>query len=122
MMNSIASVRQSSYKRLVAQAVEYVKNHYHESDISIHKVCRQLHISAGYFSSIFKKEMNTTFVNFLLQVRMEAAQELLLTTDLKTFEIAERVGYTDPNYFSFCFRKKWGMSPKEYKNMARGVR
>ncbi|MGQ7280674.1 response regulator [Brevibacillus thermoruber] len=122
MMNSIASDRQSSYKRLVAQAVEYVKNHYHESDISIHKVCRQLHISAGYFSSIFKKEMNTTFVNFLLQVRMEAAQELLLTTDLKTFEIAERVGYADPNYFSFCFRKKWGMSPKEYKNMARGVR
>ncbi|MDU0328968.1 helix-turn-helix transcriptional regulator, partial [Paenibacillus sp. 3LSP] len=55
----------------------------------------------------------------IMGVRMDAAQDLLVTTDLKAFEIAERVGFADPNYFSFCFRKKFGISPKEYRIGAR---
>lgn len=119
-MNSIANERQSSYKHLVEKAIAYTKAHFHESDISINKVCSHLHISTGYFSSIFKKETKMTFVSYLMQIRMEAAKEYLRTTDLKAFEIAEKVGYSDPNYFSFSFRKMCGMSPKEYKNSARG--
>ncbi|MCZ8512740.1 response regulator [Paenibacillus filicis] len=115
-MTSIASGRQSSYKTLVDQAKEFTKNHYHETDISINKVCSHLHISPGYFSSIFKKEAKTTFVGYLLHIRMEAAKELLRTTDMKAFEIAEKVGYADPNYFSFSFRKHVGVSPKEYRS------
>lgn len=115
-MGRIASGRQTSYKRLVDQAVAYTHQNYHAVDISIHKVCAHLHISPGYFSGIFKKETKMSFVTYLLQLRMEKAKELLRTTDLKTFEIAEQVGYADPNYFSFCFRKHVGVSPKEYKN------
>ncbi|MCP3775105.1 response regulator [Paenibacillus sp. MZ04-78.2] len=117
-MNSIASQRQYTYKSLVEQAIDYTKRHYHETDISIQKVCGHLHISAGYFSSIFKKEAKMTFVNYLMHIRMEAAKELLRTTDLKAFEIAERVGYAEPNYFSFSFRKHVGVSPKEYRSAA----
>ncbi|MBT2293515.1 response regulator [Paenibacillus albidus] len=120
LMNSIALERQSSYKQLIDQAKEYIRSHYEESDISIGKVCQQLHISTGYFSSIFKKEMKMTFVSYLLQIRLEAAKELLRSTELKAFEIAEKIGFADPNYFSFCFRKKYGQSPKEYKNSSRG--
>lgn len=119
-MDSIALERQSSYKQLIDQAKEYIRDHYAEYDISIGKVCQHLHISTGYFSSIFKKELKMTFVSYLLQIRLEAAKELLRSTELKAFEIAERIGFTDPNYFSFCFRKKYGISPKEYKNSARG--
>ncbi|MFF2908196.1 response regulator [Paenibacillus sp. NPDC057934] len=119
-MDSIALERQSSYKQLIDQAKDYIRDHYEESDISIGKVCQHLHISTGYFSSIFKKEMKTTFVSYLLQIRLEAAKELLRSTELKAFEIAEKIGFADPNYFSFCFRKKYGFSPKEYKNSARG--
>ncbi|GAA0135459.1 hypothetical protein YSY43_22990 [Paenibacillus sp. YSY-4.3] len=115
---SIASERQSSYSQLVAEAKEYIQANFHDSDISINIVCRHLHISTGYFSNIFKREMKTTFVNYLLGVRMEAAQYLLRSTELKAFEIAERVGFSDANYFSFCFRKKFGISPKEYRNGA----
>jgi two-component system response regulator YesN len=115
-MGRIASGRQTSYKRLVDQAVAYTHQNYHAADISIHKVCAHLHISPGYFSGIFKKETKMSFVTYLLQLRMEKAKELLRTTDLKTFQIAEQVGYADPNYFSFCFRKHVGVSPKEYKN------
>lgn len=117
--HSIASDRQSSYNKLVDEAKDYILAHYGENDISIAKVCQHLHISTGYFSNIFKKETKTTFVNYLMGVRMDAAQDLLATTDLKAFEIAERVGFADPNYFSFCFRKKFGISPKEYRTGAR---
>ncbi|MCK8486982.1 response regulator [Paenibacillus sp. MBLB2552] len=117
--HSIASDRQSSYNKLVDEAKDYILAHYGENDISIAKVCQHLHISTGYFSNIFKKETKTTFVNYLMGVRMDAAQDLLATTDLKAFEIAERVGFADPNYFSFCFRKKYGISPKEYRTGAR---
>ncbi|UQZ85753.1 putative response regulatory protein [Paenibacillus konkukensis] len=119
LMSSIVSERQSSYKSLVDKAKAYALAHYHESDISINKVCSHLHISAGYFSGIFKKETRMTFVGYLLHIRMEAAKEMLRTTDLKTFEIAEKVGYSEPNYFSYSFRKYVGVSPKEYKNSSR---
>ncbi|WNS44562.1 response regulator [Paenibacillus sp. MMS20-IR301] len=120
LMDTIALERQSSYKQLVDQAKEYIRSHYEESDISIGRVCQHLHISTGYFSSIFKKETKMTFVSYLLQIRLEAAKEMLRATELKAFEIAERIGFADPNYFSFCFRKKYGQSPKEYKNSSRG--
>jgi two-component system response regulator YesN len=116
MMNRLASDRQYTYKTLVEQAKEFTLQHYADSDITIQKVCNHLHISAGYFSSIFKKETKMTFVNYLMHIRMEEAKSLLRTTDLKAFEIADKVGYTDPNYFSFSFRKQVGISPKEYRN------
>ena len=77
MMNHIATDRQYTYKSLVEMAKDYTKSHYHEGDITINKVCGHLHISAGYFSSIFKKETKMTFVNYLNHIRMEAAKELL---------------------------------------------
>jgi len=120
-MNHIAADRQYTYKNLVEMAKDYTKGHYHEGDITINKVCSHLHISAGYFSSIFKKETKMTFVNYLNHIRMEAAMELLRTTDMKALEIAEKVGYADANYFSFSFRKNVGVSPKEYRNSFRGV-
>ena len=116
MMNHIATDRQYTYKNLVEMAKDYTKSHYHEGDITINKVCGHLHISAGYFSSIFKKETKMTFVNYLNHIRMEEAKELLRSTDMKALEIAEKVGYADANYFSFSFRKNVGVSPKEYRN------
>ncbi|NOU64368.1 response regulator [Paenibacillus sp. LMG 31461] len=116
MMNHIVTDRQYSYKKLVGLAKEYTKNHYHEDDITINKVSSYLYISTGYFSSIFKKETKMTFVNYLSHIRIEAAKELLRTTDMKTFEIAEKVGYSDANYFSFSFRKNVGVSPRDYRN------
>jgi two-component system response regulator YesN len=120
MMSRIANDRQSAYRSLVEQAKSFTKANYSDSEISISRVCSHLHISAGYFSSIFKRETKLTYVNYLLHIRMEAAKELLLSTDLKTFEIAEKVGYADPNYFSFSFKKQVGVSPKDYRNRTRG--
>jgi len=119
LMSRIASDRQTSYRQLVEQAKAFTKEHFADSYITIARVCAHLHISAGYFSNIFKRETRMTYMSYLLQIRMEAAKELLRTTDLKTFEIAEKVGYADPNYFSFSFRKQFGESPKAYRAAAR---
>jgi two-component system, response regulator YesN len=115
-MNYIAQGRQDSYKLLVEEAKDYVKENYGNSDITINGVCNKLHISPTYFSFIFKKETKTTFINYLTNYRMESAKEHLRTTSLKTFEIADRVGYSEPNYFSYSFKKKFGVSPSEYRN------
>ncbi|MCA0756586.1 response regulator [Paenibacillus sp. N4] len=120
-MKHISSRRQHSYKDIVEKAIQYTKEHYADPDISIQRLCSHLHISTGYFSGVFKKEVKLTFVQYLMHIRMEAAKELLRATGLKAFEIAERVGFADPNYFSFCFKKQVGISPKEYRSRADAV-
>ena len=72
-------------------------------------------MSAAYFSTVFKKETGKTFINYLTDYRMEQAVDLLLTKDEKTYIIAEKVGYSDPNYFSYVFKKQFGMSPTKYR-------
>jgi len=112
----VSNDKKSASKLLVEKAKKYIQNHYHESDITINKVCKCLYISPAYFSSIFKKETKMTFMNYLLNVRMNAAKELLRIPDMKTNEIARKIGYSDANYFSYCFKKKFGISPTEYRN------
>lgn len=120
LMSRISEDRQASGHALVEEARRFTMEHYMDSELSTAKVCRHLHISPGYFSALFKRETNATYVQYLQNVRMEAAKELLLSTDLKAFEIAEKVGYADPNYFSFSFKKHVGLSPKDYRLRARG--
>lgn len=112
----IVKERQNSYKKIVQAAISYINENYKDSELSIDKLCKILYISPAYFSTIFKKETKHTFVNYLTHVRMEAAKELLRTTNLKTLEIARMVGYSEPNYFSYCFKKKFNISPSEYRN------
>lgn len=115
-MNFISNDRVDTFRIIVSKAEDYIKLNYHEKDMNINKICKYLHISPTYFSSIFKKETDKTFINYLTQIRMEAAKELLRTTNLKTFEIAEKVGYTEQNYFSYSFKKNFGISPSSYRN------
>ncbi|WP_459967577.1 response regulator [Paenibacillus sp. JCM 10914] len=116
----IVSTRQHTYKDIVAKAISYTRENYGQPELTLQKLCAHLHISAGYFSGVFKRETKMTYGQYVMQIRMEMAKELLRSSDLKAFEIAERVGYADPNYFSFCFKKQAGISPKEYRAQMRG--
>lgn len=115
-MGYISKERQDTCKALVNNAKEYLQEHYHDSEMTLEKVSNYLHISPTYFSAIFKKETRLTFINYLTLLRMDAAKMLLRTTSMKTFEIAESVGYSEPNYFSYCFKKNFNISPSEYRN------
>lgn len=111
----VSKDRQDTCRLIVKKATEYVEKFYDDSELTIDKMCKHLHISPTYFSSIFKRETKFTFINYLTHIRMEAAKELLRTTDCKSFEIAKRVGYSEPNYFSYCFKKNFNISPSEYR-------
>ncbi len=115
MQRQVLSERSDTTKSFVTRAIEYVKEHYADQELSIETICGYLNVSAAYFSTVFKKETGKTFINYLTDYRMEEALELLLTQNEKTYVIAEKVGYSDPNYFSYVFKKQFGMSPSKYK-------
>lgn len=95
-------------------AYEYIESHYGESSLSLQEVCRHLGVSTTRFSSAFKQTFGKTFMDVLIGIRMEKARELLAMTELKNYEIAEKVGFGDPHYFSIAFKKATGMTPTEY--------
>ena len=107
--------RRDSAARLTEQAKAYIEEHYKESDLSADSLCRCLNVSAAYFSTIFKREVGMSFVAYLTKIRLEHALELLRTTEDKTYIIASRVGYMEPNYFSYVFKKQYGISPSKYR-------
>ena len=107
--------RINSSMLLVEKAKQYIKENYNDYDISVEKLCSKLHVSPTYFSTIFKRETEMNFVNYLTTVRLEQAVKLLNTTDDKTYMIADKVGYPEANYFSYVFKKKFGVSPSKYR-------
>ncbi|BCZ48775.1 DNA-binding response regulator [Clostridium gelidum] len=111
----IKKERINSSMLLVEKAKQYVKDNYSDYDVSVEKLCAQLHVSPTYFSTIFKRETEMNFVNFLTTVRLEQAVKLLNTTDDKTYMIADKVGYPEANYFSYVFKRKFGVSPSKYR-------
>ena len=104
------------YGAVIAQAKEYIYEHYGESALSLNTVAAVCGFSPNHFSSIFSLHMGETFIGFLTRVRIERAKELLLTTDMRTADVAHRVGYQDPNYFRFLFKKQTGASLRGLKN------
>jgi two-component system response regulator YesN len=115
MQDMLAKERQDTTRSFVARAIDYVHESYGNQEITIKTVCQTLGVSAAYFSTVFKKETGKTFIGYLTDYRMERAVELLLHTNDKTYIIAEKVGYADPNYFSYAFKKQYGMSPSRYR-------
>ncbi|MCR4658140.1 MAG: response regulator [Lachnospiraceae bacterium] len=103
------------YGKILRDAVNYIDEHYSDEDISLNTLADYTNVSPNHFSSIFSQEMGITFIEYLINKRMEKAKELLMTTDKKSFEIAYAVGYKDPHYFSYTFKKTTGMTTKEYR-------
>ena len=104
------------YSDIIHKAKEIIAASYMTEDISLNSVAAQVGMSSSYFSCIFSKEAGKTFVECLTETRMARARELLVCSAMKTSEIGFEVGYKDPHYFSYLFKKTQGCSPKEYRN------
>jgi len=108
--------RIDSTKLLAQNAKRYIAENYSNAELSVETLCSFLHVSPAYFSTVFKRETAMSFVAYLTEVRLQQAINLLNTTADKTYIIAAKVGYIEPNYFSYVFKKKFGVSPSKYRS------
>ncbi|MFC4766267.1 helix-turn-helix domain-containing protein [Effusibacillus consociatus] len=99
---------------VIERALDFINENYNKS-ITLEQVAEEIKRSPYYFSHLFKKVMNMTFVEYLTHLRVKKAKELLLNDDLTVSEIAYIIGYQDPNYFSRVFKAISGESPKQWK-------
>lgn len=108
--------RSESTRSFVDKALDYIKEDYSEKNLSVEGMAEKLSVSGSYFQSVFKKETGKTFNNYLTDYRMKEAVRLLTETDDKNYVIAEKTGYSDANYFSYVFKKQFGVSPSVYRS------
>lgn len=106
------------YSDIIEIAKDQIRKTYISDEISLNTIAAEVGMSPSYFSSIFSKEMGKTFVEYLTEIRMDRAKELLMCSSMKTSEIGYEVGYKDPHYFSYIFKKTQNCTPKEFR--ARG--
>lgn len=106
------------YSDIIEIAKDQIRKTYMSDEISLNTIAAEVGMSPSYFSSIFSKEMGKTFVEYLTEIRMDRAKELLMCSSMKTSEIGYEVGYKDPQYFSYIFKKTQNCTPKEFR--ARG--
>lgn len=106
------------YSDIIEIAKDQIRKTYMSDEISLNTIAAEVGMSPSYFSSIFSKEMGKTFVEYLTEIRMDRAKELLMCSSMKTSEIGYEVGYKDPHYFSYIFKKTQNCTPKEFR--ARG--
>lgn len=106
------------YSDIIEIAKDQIRKTYMSDEISLNTIAAEVGMSPSYFSSIFSKEMGKTFVEYLTEIRMDRAKELLMCSSMKISEIGYEVGYKDPHYFSYIFKKTQNCTPKEFR--ARG--
>lgn len=106
------------YSDIIKIAKDQIRKTYMSDEISLDTIAAEVGMSPSYFSSIFSEEMGKTFVEYLTEIRMDRAKELLMCSSMKTSEIGYEVGYKDPHYFSYIFKKTQNCTPKEFR--ARG--
>lgn len=93
------------------KALEKIREEFADPDISLISVSAATGISPNYLSTLIKKKTGKSFIDYLTGQRMEAAENMIRSTDMRIREISERCGYNDRHYFSYCFKKYAGISP-----------
>lgn len=112
---SVSNIKTEKSSSIIQRAVTYINANF-ATNISLDDVSREVDVTPYYFSRLFKEEMGLNFIEYVTNLRMEKAKELLSSSNVLSMkEICREAGYTDPNYFSRMFKKHEGFSPTEYR-------
>lgn len=102
--------------RYVQSAIEYIEDHYPDSDFSLGALAESMSVSEGHISRLFKSETDISINNYLTKYRIKMAMDYLKDVQVKVYEVAEKVGYQDIAYFSNTFKKLVGKTPSDYQS------
>lgn len=112
------SVATNRYRDIVDSAVKYIEENYSDEELSLNQLASHVNVSPNHLSTIFSQQTGKTFIKYLTEYRMDKAKEMLKCTSMRSSEISEAVGYKDPHYFSYMFKKTVGMTPTNYRGGA----
>jgi two-component system, response regulator YesN len=112
------SQTKNQHANLIRRAKDYIDDHYMEANLSLNDISTLVNLSPSHFSVVFGQETGQTFKDYLTEVRIQKAKELLRATALRSIDISYQVGYNDPHYFSYVFKKNTGFSPSEFRSQA----
>lgn len=104
--------------KIIKTAKKYIEENYRTA--TLEKVSKLVHMNTSYFSQFFKQKTGSNFSDYLIEIKMKQAAELLKDIHLKTYDVSELVGYTNPKNFTRSFKSYFGMSPREFRNSRYG--
>ena len=114
-MEQLSESRKEGVSYLCDRALQIIDRDYMDEELSLNSVSEALHVSPNYLSANMKRYTGDTFINLLIKRRMEEALALLQSGNMKVNEVAARCGYSDQHYFSYCFKKYYGVSPAKMR-------
>ncbi len=109
----------TKYSMVIRKAQSYLNEQFANPGVSLHDVASYVALSNNHFCTVFSQEMGITFTEYLTGLRIGKAKELLRTTNLRSLDIAYQVGYNDPHYFSYLFKKNTGETPSDFRKGGR---
>lgn len=105
---------------VVERARDYIRNNFSDEDLTLNFVASKVNVSPNHLSALFSQKTGQPFIKYLTDVRMNRAKELLKCTNKRSGEISEEVGYKNPHYFSYLFKKHQGCTPMQYRERGGG--
>ncbi len=111
----LSTVRKENMKGSIQKIKGYIETHYHEN-INLKSLAAEFYMNSVYLGQLFKKTYGIYFNDYLLQIRVNEAKKLLRQTDMRSYEVAEKVGFSNADYFVTQFEKLEHMTPTEYRN------
>lgn len=114
-INKVHSINEKKANSLIMQICDYIQCNMSNSELSLSAVAKEFFISPSHLCRLFKQGTNQTFVEYLTKVRMERAVKILMESNLKVYEIGEKIGINDSHYFSIIFKKYTGCSINEFR-------
>ena len=115
-IQAIQGAKSQNENPTIKKVCDYIDQNL-DKDISLEEMADYSSVSPFYLSKLFKDEKGVTFINFITDKRLDKGRELLSKSDLSIKEITAQIGYNDQNYFSRIFKNKFGLSPKEYRQL-----
>lgn len=113
--DAIQNSQYGNMDAIILKAIKYMEDHYCDSTLNLNAVSKHISFNSSYFSNIFSTRVGKSFIDYLTELRIKKACELLANTQIKISTISQMVGYRSQNYFSTRFREVTGAAPSQYR-------